>query len=125
MLDGLPESVRALFEPLVEPLDGVGLSELRAQIRKHHGQFYKAARGNGLLPVDIATALAEGLEELLDRYHELDDRGQALVAGAARYFVSDSDARPDLESVLGLDDDLAVFNWVVAEIGRPDLSIDL
>jgi hypothetical protein len=122
---GLPESIGALFEPLVGPLDGVGLSQLRAQIRQHHEEFHEAARDNGLLPLDIASELAKGLEQLLDRFHELDDREQTLVAGAARYFVSDSDARPDLESVLGLDDDLIVFNWVVAEIGHPELKIDL
>ena len=125
MSDGLPEPVRIVFEQLVSDLDGVGLSLLRTQIRKHHDQFHRAARSNGLLPLDIATALAKGLERLLDQFHELGDREQALVAGAAKYFVSDCDARPDLESVLGLDDDLIVFNWVVAEIGRPELSIDL
>lgn len=125
MFDGLPDSIRTVFEKVLSTLNGVELSQLRAQIHQHHEEFHKAARDNGLLPLDIASELAKGLEQLLDRFHELDDREQTLVAGAARYFVSDSDARPDLESVLGLDDDLIVFNWVVAEIGHPELKIDL
>jgi hypothetical protein len=125
LFDGLPEAVRGLFGEFVDSADVLPVSELRAQIRSHHQQFRNAARSNGLLPLDIADALAGGLEGLLDLHAGLDDRGQRLVIGAARYFISDQDARPDLESVLGLDDDLVVYNWVVAQIGRPELSIDL
>ena len=125
LFDELPESVRGLFRGFVDSADVLSVSELRAQIRSHHQQFRNAARSNGLLPLDIADALVGGLEDLLDLHAGLDDRGQRLVIGAARYFISDQDARPDLESVLGLDDDLVVYNWVVAQISRPELSIDL
>jgi hypothetical protein len=125
LFDGLPEPVRGLFAEFAASADGSPLSELRAQIRAHHEQFQNAAQSNGLLPLDIADALASGLEGLLDLHAGLDDRGQRLVIGAARYFISNQDVRPDLESVLGLDDDLIVYNWVVTEIGRPELSIDL
>lgn len=125
MSEDLPESIRAIYERLAGPVDGAGLSELRARIHKHNEKFRSAARSNGLLPVDIATALAQGLEQLLNRFHDFSEHQQALVAGAAKYFVSDCDAQPDLEGVLGLDDDLVVYNWVVTELGRPDLCIEL
>ena len=52
-------------------------------------------------------------------------RDQRLIVGAARYFVADDDAEPDTQSILGLDDDLAVFNHVATQIGEPDLRIEM
>jgi len=47
------------------------------------------------------------------------------VIGAARYFVSTQDVNPGTKSVLGLDDDASMLNYVLAAIGRTDLLIEL
>ena len=48
---------------------------------------------------------------------------RSAVVGAARYFVSENDEVPDAHSCTGLDDDVRVFNHVVALLGRVDLRI--
>lgn len=48
---------------------------------------------------------------------------QRLVVGAARYFVSQDDEYPDTDTILGLDDDVSVFNHVIEQLGRSDLKM--
>ena len=76
------------------------------------------------MPVDLAEELAAKLDALLASIASLPVSAQPLVVGAARYFASDDDAIPDTGSVLGLDDDVAIFNAMVRRIGRPELEID-
>lgn len=121
----LPEVGQRLFREVARDADSTELADLRDAVRAHLAEFHEAAEANELLPVDIAEALAAALQQLLDAAPSMTPSNRALAIGAARYFVSDQDATPDLEGVLGLDDDLIVFNWVVCQIGRPDLVLDL
>jgi hypothetical protein len=122
---GLPERGQRLFRDVARDIDPDDLPLLRDRVRDHLAEFHVAARFNELLPVDLAEDLAAGLERLLDAVSDMDAPRRALAAGAARYFVSDQDATPDLEGVLGLDDDVIVFNWVCRQTGRPDLVLDV
>ena len=42
---------------------------------------------------------------------------------AARYFVRELDVDPDTTSLLGLEDDAAVINFVLDAIGQPELKV--
>lgn len=119
----------ATFQALCAPLDAVERAALRAAVQRHLLDLRQTARTHELLPVDLAEVLAARIDALLG---QLDDPGRRgaldpdhvpLVVGAARNFVSDDDAIPDREGVLGLDDDVAVFNAVAVRVGRPDLRI--
>jgi hypothetical protein len=121
----LPEVGQGLFREVAREATATELADLRSQVRAHLAEFHGAAETNELLPVDIAEALAAALEKMLDAAPSMTPANRALAVGAARYFVSDEDASPDLEGVLGLDDDLIVFNWVACQIGRGDLVLDL
>jgi len=124
-ISDLPEKGRALFDELAEELPVEAVGSLREEVRAHLEAFRTAARRNDLLPVDLAEALAAALERLLDVYPHLSPDHRRLAVGAARYFVSDDDARPDMEGVLGLDDDVVVFNWVVRQLDRRDMVLDV
>lgn len=112
-----------IFEALCADLTPEGLADLRAAVRRHLGELQQASRRNELLAIDLAEELAERLEELLGQFGGLDAEAQPLVVGAARYFVSRNDVIPDHGGLLGLDDDVAVFNAVARRIGRADLEI--
>ena len=118
-----------MFAPseLLEPFlvdDGRNPRTLRAQVVAHVGMIREAAFRNELLPVDLAEVIAQRLAVLLDGLEKFTSEQQRLVLGAARYFISDADHRPDTKDAMGLDDDLAVLNYVVVTIGRKDLVVE-
>ena len=121
----LPQKGRDLFARAAVDLPAADWARLREEIQQHLDEFRDAAKHNELLPVDIAEELAAALDRLLELAPSLSAEQRRLVVGAARYFVSDDDARPDLEGVLGLDDDVLVFNWVVGELGLGDMMLDV
>ena len=114
----------AIVERLSGPATLEEITALRRSVGQHLDELRQAARRDELLPVDLAAELARKLDALLVGLPALSPEAQALVVGVARYFVSEEDAVPDRSGVLGLDDDLAVFNAAVRRIGRPELEID-
>ncbi len=114
--DEPPEGQR-LLAILGEELSLESLAGLEDEVRAH-GERISAHHGTGL-----GRALAAGLANLLALYPVLEPRHRVLAVGASRYFVQEDDERHDLTDPRGLDDDLAVYNWVVRQIGRPDLVV--
>ncbi|MEQ8461520.1 MAG: YkvA family protein [Sandaracinaceae bacterium] len=124
-MDDIPADARALFARSAEHLDPDQVAALRQALRDHLDEIRAAAQSNELLPLDIAQEIAEKCDALLRGHAGLPPEHGALVVAAARYFISSDDARPDLQGVLGLDDDAAVFNHAARQIGRGDLVIDV
>lgn len=114
----------AIFELLAVQASSDEIAALRRTVARHVDELRQAAHHHELLPVDLAEELAAKLDALLASIASLPVSAQPLVVGAARYFASDDDAIPDTGSVLGLDDDVAIFNAMVRRIGRPELEID-
>ncbi len=120
----LAPDLRAHFDRCVAAAEPPA-AELPQLVRDHLAEMQVAARQSETLPVDLAEEISAGLLALLGDAARLSAEHLALVHGAARYFVASDDARPDLEGPLGLDDDATVFNYVVSQIGRSDLEVEL
>ncbi|WP_437290973.1 hypothetical protein [Sorangium sp. So ce406] len=114
---------KKVFEGLCGTVSPEELATLRDAVRQHLGELLQASRRNELLPIDLAEELARRLDDLLEQLGSLAAEARPLVVGAARYFVTRDDVLPDQEGLLGLDDDVAVFNVVARRIGRADLEI--
>ncbi len=112
-----------VFEALCGPVTAADLAALRAAVQRHKRDLDQASRESEFLATDLAEELADKLDDLLETLPSLLEDVRPLVAGAARYFVSDDDALPDRSGPTGLDDDVAVFNMVARRIGRADLEI--
>jgi len=121
--NGLEPKFDSHFRPLCEVLPDGELTALTVAIADHVEEIKQALRYNEFLDVTTAEKLASVLLQLLGEYFLFDDEEKRLVAGAARYFVHPLDADPDTGSVLGLDDDTAVLNYVLERIGRPELKV--
>lgn len=121
----VPPAAQSLFESLCKTANDVDVDGLRLRVQQHLDEIRRAAHRNELLPVDVAEQLAKALEGLLREADALTPEQRTLAIGAARYFCSEHDHVHDTSSVLGLDDDVAVFNLAVREIGREDLILDL
>jgi hypothetical protein len=121
----LDRQIQRHLLPLCEVLPETAAAALNAEI-DHYLQKVQAALGqNEFLDVKLAHAIAARLRLLLPDYGRYPDNQKALLVGAVRYFTKDDDAEHDIHSVLGLDDDAAVVNYLLDVLGRPDLKIDL
>jgi hypothetical protein len=112
-----------IYRGLCADLGPGELSTLKADVRAHYDGLVDAQRRNEFIAVDLADALCVRLEALLAMAHLLAPDARAQVVGAARYFISSNDEKPDQGSCTGLDDDVEVFNHVVRFLGRVDLLI--
>jgi len=101
------------------------IEELRCKIQTHLSKFEDALAYNEFLDIDTAKKIARVFDILLSQFEGFSESKKTLIFGATQYFVDDLDAQPDTQSILGLDDDVAVLNFVLDEIGRPDLKVNL
>ncbi|MEZ4383404.1 MAG: hypothetical protein R3A79_18890 [Nannocystaceae bacterium] len=122
---GLPRSARGLYDRLCsEPVGD--WERLLRECREHVADFEAALATNEFLPIAEARALAEAMPRLVERAREHPKRALAehLAWIAARYFVIKDDGAHDFV-VVGLDDDVAVYNAVVRHLEAPELALDL
>lgn len=83
------------------------------------------AQNHGLLDERIIDALYNSAVFLLDHYNEFNQKQRALIIGAVYYFGLSDDPSPDASFATGLDDDVAVMNHVLEELGVEGFFIAL
>jgi uncharacterized membrane protein YkvA (DUF1232 family) len=101
------------------------LPALMKDVEQHVSQVRSALEANEFLDVAMAERIAKLLMELLGKIESYPQPKQRLIVGASRYFVRSQDAQADLSSLLGFDDDAAVLNYVLVELGHGELRIKL
>lgn len=117
--------VDRVFAPLCATIPPDQIPELQKQVRGHVDRVRRSLERNEFLDVATAERIAEILAQLLDTYESYPTDHQALIAGAARYFVQSQDAEPDTASLLGFDDDVTVLNHVLEQIGLGEQKLEL
>ena len=123
--DGLEPKTAAFFHSLCQRLPETEVPALHLEIQNALQKMQEALSHNEFLDLTAANKIAETLTHLLMGYNRFPADQQALVVGAARYFIEKDDAEHDTDSILGLDDDIAVLNHVLDQIGYPDRKIHL
>ena len=120
---GLPRSARDLYTRLSAEQVGAW-PVLLASCLAHVQRFEAALATNEFLPVADARRLAAALPHLRERSttHADPVLAERLAWIAARYFVIRDDGAQDFE-VVGLDDDLAVFNAICGHLGFSELRV--
>lgn len=115
-----PETTEAYLRYLSLPV--AGKSILQNKVQHYLEEISNASGENEFLDSTLAKTLAHSLQALID--HACDqDLGH--VQAAVYYFVESEDANPDLESIIGFDDDCEVFNAVCEHLGFPQLKVQL
>ena len=122
---GLDPELEKHFAPLCTSVDPREFDELRTAVGDHVAWIRTELQNNEFLDIKTAENIAQALIVILDDFNEYPEPRQKLIVGAARYFVSPLDADPDTSSLLGLDDDVAVLNYVLESIGKPQLKVEL
>ena len=122
----LPQKLsRALQHHASEYYDDCNIEDLRRELQAYLKKLKGALAHNEFLDIDTAKQMVGVFNNLLDQFDTFSIKEKALIFGAVQYFVQDRDAQPDTKSVMGLDDDVYVLNYVLVEIGRPELKVEL
>ena len=119
----LSPKLSLVFVPLCETVGSDKVLPLQQTVQSHLQYVQIALHQNEFLDIDLASAIATALLALLAEYNRYASDQQALIVGAARYFIAEDDIEPDTSSILGFDDDTRVLNYVLDVIGRPDLKV--
>jgi uncharacterized membrane protein YkvA (DUF1232 family) len=121
----LDTEINRAFTHLCVDADPDLLPMLIKDVEQHVFQVRIALVANEFLDVAMAERIAALLKNLLANIESYPAPKQRLIVGASRYFVRSHDAQSDLSSLLGFDDDAAVLNYVLVELGHDELRIQL
>ena len=121
----LPAKIDQLFRPLCRPVKPAAVPTIRQTIDNYRQQIQTRLSHNEFLDLQTAEMISQRLHFLLDRYTTYSAAQQALIIGAARYFIKEDDAEHDTHAFLGLDDDALVVNYVLEVTGHSDQTISL
>ena len=121
----LDQEIDRVFTQLCADVDPALLTVLITEVEQHASLVRSALGVNEFLDVALAEKIAKLLKDLLGNIEKYPKPKQRLIVGASRYFVRSHDAQADLSSLLGFDDDAAVLNYVLVELGHDELRIKL
>jgi uncharacterized membrane protein YkvA (DUF1232 family) len=121
----LPPQIAASFQTMCLECLPDDIDQLQDEVHAHVRKMELALSVNEFLDIATAKRIADVLAIVMKDYDQHTPQHRAWIAGAARYFIQDRDVEPDTLSVVGLDDDVAVLNYVLDQIGRTDLVIEL
>jgi uncharacterized membrane protein YkvA (DUF1232 family) len=92
---------------------------------KHLQQTMLAYNQNRLVNIRLASAIYDVICRLANELDSMDKNHAWWLRGAMRYFSTNDDGEPDLQSPLGFEDDAEILNCVQSLIGRDDLRITI
>lgn len=95
---------------------------LRSAVSTYLAQVSAQADSGAFVDLALATRIAEVLNALLAAGPVPPSAHQAIQLGVL-YFTEAKDSEPDVDSVLGFEDDAHVLNAVLRYLGRDDLLI--
>ena len=124
-LRGIPQETVTVFQQCVEDAEGVDPAHLLANARTHMETIRSACGDNALLCVDLAEAIHERIEAVLNQWEALPGSARRFCAGMILYFTTDLDDEPDLSSPIGFEDDAELLNACLRMAEMDDLLIDL
>ncbi len=103
------------------------LVTLRAQVAQHLAHLALSASNPKTPHIDLSLArkICDGCLTLLAGFDRRTRTERRSIQAACAYFIDEDDAIHDTLSVVGLEDDAEVLNYVATLLGRRDLVIDL
>jgi len=113
-----------LFLKLCEAVPRAAVPDLLQRVEAHLAEIHAQYRQNEFLDIELADRVAEQVRRLLAAYADYGAEEQRLIIGAARYFAAANDEESDIHSIFGMEDDVRILNYVLAQIGEPEHRIE-
>jgi uncharacterized membrane protein YkvA (DUF1232 family) len=123
-LPNFPPNAKQNFIRYCECISLEKLNSLKDSLIESYSRLNKNADTNDFIDKKALVALYERALFLIDSYDSFDERQQALVVGAIRYFILDDDGIDDEVFATGFADDIKIMNYVLQEIGIEDQFIE-
>lgn len=120
-----PPELRTTFEHLCRSFPPDCIPELRMGV---HAALERLShlKDSYLGPnLELAQDIARRVYYLIENYQSFPPEKHHLIVGAIRYFMIEKDIVPDSRPITGLDDDARVVNYVLEQLGIPDMFIDM
>ena len=121
----LGQDILCHFRPLCVAVPADEIPLLQAQLDNYVQDVTAALQNNEFLDLSTTRQITAVLIQLLTGYETYTEPQRALIAGATRYVIKQDDAEHDIQSLLGLDDDVKVLNFVLDQLGLSDKKIAL
>lgn len=118
--NSLPWDTKVTYARLLTEQRPVHRDQLAARVGAYMAHIESASGENEFLDLSAARALGSSLLALIER---CPDEHSSHLQAAVAYFVHADDAEHDLDSVVGFDDDLGVFNAVCEHVGLSELKV--
>jgi uncharacterized membrane protein YkvA (DUF1232 family) len=121
----LPPGLHSALIDLAEGYQLIDRQDLKDSIHRHLNDMEVALRYNEFIDINTARKIAQTFDILMDELDQFGESDQAYIIGAARYFIREQDTVPDTKSILGLDDDVQVLNYVLDRVGLSEMKVTL
>ena len=118
---GLPPETQEVYQRYLNSAPA-SKAVLKNRVESYLETVKNASGENEFLDLTTAHAIGRTLNRLIDLSSE---EFLCHVQAATQYFIDADDAAPDLESILGFDDDAEVVNAVCRHLGCPGLQVEL
>lgn len=123
-LPAFPSNIKKTFKALCLPLATQEITKAQQELEDYIVLLENKVREGANVDLNLAHKLAKASRHLLNNYSSFSEDKQALAIGAVRYFVTNEDPLSDASFATGLDDDAAVMNYVLQQIGIEDFFIE-
>lgn len=122
--EALTPSMFAQFKRLCGRVSAEELDSLRPALAKRRAQLVALAQKHRFR-VRLATSIADGLIQALDRLDRYAPSELSLLNGAIGYFLELNDEVHDLKDPGGFEDDAQVARVVLEVLGRGELAVEI
>lgn len=103
----------------MNPIDRDHVDELRDALARHR-EAVEHSSGHEFVDHQLAESLHRSMDSVLDRWFDLSEEHQRMVARAVAYLVDTDDDEHDLRSPIGFVDDAEQIQAVLTAVA-PDL----
>lgn len=115
----LPDETQEVYRKYLDmPL--ADREALTNKVQRQLESIEKASDTHKLMDVSTADCIGDGLLHLI---RDTDDELLHHVQAAAYYFASNEDLTPDIQPLIGFDDDAQVFNAVCRHLNSTHLLV--
>ncbi|MCM8543419.1 MAG: hypothetical protein NE328_24330 [Lentisphaeraceae bacterium] len=121
----LPEDYHKALLRCVEKCKNFPEAYLFSACEKHVKDAEVAFKSNPVVDFETAQKLSKAFAGLKTIWDDISEEGQICLKAAMYYYALDEDDEPDLESMLGFDDDVAIANACIRAAGKDAFIIDL
>ena len=122
--EGLPRNIFSILKNCADGIGQASLEQLLDEARNHLQIICNAHQVNRMVNYRLAQAIYSIIEMVVTKWDEIPEYSKYWFCGVIRYFSSMDDYENDIQSPLGLEDDVEVLNSCLRLAGLDQLVLN-